>query len=144
MKALRNVVFASIVVAAVWFLLGLVWPTYSLFSSFDRLEQNARRAVTGQQLQAWATNLLAQQPPGYTTAAALGTNFPSQLMGLWRHPPSIVINEGDTNEATFPSWVGVTWGSGFLGHCGFEIGPTNFTGNKGGTAWHPGVYFWKD
>lgn len=144
MKALRRVIFAGVFVAAAWFLLVVIWPTYSLFSSFDRLEQNARKAVTGQQLQAWATNLLAHPPHGYTSATALGTNFPQPLLRLWRRPPDIMVYEASTNHAGLTAWVRLTWGSGFLGHCGFEIGPTNFTGNKGGTAWQPGVYFWKD
>jgi hypothetical protein len=123
-----------------------VWPAYRLFRSFELLEQNARAKITGTELQSWATNLLAHHPPGYTTVERLGTNFPRQLIGLYRHQPSILIYESTTNkdDSVNPGWVRVVWGSGFMGHTGFEIGPTNFRGYKRGNEWQEGVYFYKD
>jgi len=130
-----------LVLAAVFF--GFVWPTFRSWSSFDRIEQNAKRRIAARELQAWATNLMAHSPPGQNRyrIADLGTNFPKQLLGLWKRPPDVIVyNLGPVKM----NWVRVTWGSAFPGHRGFEIGPTNFTGYYRGHEWSDGVYFWKD
>jgi hypothetical protein len=107
------------------------------------LERNARKVITASELQAWATNLLAQYPTHTTLSLSeLGTNFPQQLRYLApKLGPTVVIFEGaDSNS---PSWVFMRWGSGFLGSHGFEVGPTNFVSNRPGRAWQPGVYFFE-
>jgi hypothetical protein len=72
----------------------------------------------------------------------LGTNFPAQLLALYRHPPYIQVQEANTNS---PASVFLMWGGGFIGHCGFEIGATNFVSHRANArAWQPGVYFWTD
>src|SRR4029450_3414455 len=98
------------------------------------------------ELQAWAANLLEQFPSGDTPLYALGTNFPKQLRGLCGHPPSLIIYQSLTNKSgtVDRGWVCVVWGSPLSGYCGFEIGPTNFAGQKNGHAWSEGVYFWKE
>ena len=116
---------------------------FRVFWAFDRIEQRSKKVITAAELQAWATNLLAQ----YTTNAQpkvseLGTNFPPQLSGIYRNPPYIQINEESTN---YPACVFLTWGGGVIGHCGFEIGPTNFVSyRRNARAWQAGVYFWSD
>jgi len=124
---------------------GYVWPTFRLFRSFDRIEQNAKRRITARELQAWGTNLLAQQPLGQYRyrVAELGTNFPKQLLGLWKNPPDVIVYKLSTNNSgtVAPGWVYIAWGSGFMGQSGFEIGPTNFISYKGGHEWSDGVYF---
>jgi hypothetical protein len=118
---------------------------YKPIWQYDHLEQNARKVITGPELQAWATNVLAQYPTNDgPMESVLGTNFPQQLRGLDpKHGPGIVIYDGYTKDGNTnsPRWISVHWGSGFLGHCGFEIGPTNFHG--AGHEWQPGVYFYK-
>ena len=109
---------------------------------FDNLERNAKKVITAAELQAWATNLLAQHPSNaHLRISELGTNFPRQLLGLApKLGPSVYVYEGyDTNS---PAWVRLYWGSGFLGAHGFEIGPTNFVSYKSGRTWSPGVYFY--
>ena len=120
-----------------------IWPTERLFSSFDNLERNAKRAVTGTQLQAWATGLLATAPTNTAPRVSeLGTNFPAQLLSLYHRPPYILIQEANTNT---PGSVYLMWGGGMIGHCGFEIGPTNFVSYRShARAWQPGVYFWSE
>ncbi len=120
-----------------------IWPTQRAFRSFDNLERNAKRVVTGAQLQAWATGLLAASPTDTTPRVSqLGTNFPAQLLGLYRNPPYIQIQEGDTNSSAS---IYLMWGGGMIGHCGFEIGPTNFVSYRShARAWQPGVYFWSE
>ena len=141
MRKLRVIVPLCVCLAALYYI--FVWPTQRLFRSFDNFERNAKRVVTGAQLQGWATSLLALAPTNSTPRVSeLGTNFPSQLRGLYRSRPYIQIQEGDTNS---PSSVYLMWGGGMIGHCGFEIGPTNFVSYRSNArAWQPGVYFWSD
>ena len=107
---------------------------------FDDLEKNAKKVITADELQCWATNLLAQYP--YETnfsMSELGTNFPTQLRGLApKLGPHISIHVfDDTNHQPF---VQLYWGSGFLGASGFYIGATNFV--WAGREWQPGVLFY--
>jgi hypothetical protein len=113
---------------------------------FDRLERNARKVITGTELQTWAINLLARYPMETNldlSISELDTNFPQQLRGLAPQlgPHVFVYVYDDTN---YPSYVNVYWGSGFLGAAGFYIGSTNFV-RSGGTehAWQPGVFFYQ-
>jgi hypothetical protein len=134
---------ALVLIAVVLF----VWPAYRVFRSFELIEPKAKAKITGTELQTWAINLLATHPPGLTTVERLGTNFPQQLLGLYRHEPWIIVYESTTNrdDSVNPGWVRITWGGGYMGHSGFEIGPTNFTSYKReANAWHDGVYFYRD
>jgi len=134
-----------LVVATIFF--GYVWPFFRVIWSFDRIEQKAKRRITAPELQAWATNLLAQQPLGQHRyrVADLGTNFPQQLTGLWKRPPDVIIYNSGPGHI---NWVRVTWGSGGLGHCGFNIGATSSLlysiNRKNSHEWSDGVYFYKD
>jgi hypothetical protein len=113
---------------------------------FDHLEQSARKVITGNELQIWGTNLLAQYPEETNfSPSQLGTNFPVQLLGLYpRIGPRVLVHVyDDTNQ---PPYVQLAWGSGFVGYAGFYIGTTNFTGweNENGYQheMQPGVYFY--
>jgi len=123
-----------------------VWfsPTCRIITSFDNFERNARKVITGPELAAWGNGLLQKYPTNTTLRLRdLGTNFPPQLRTLVATElgPRIVVYEPLTNQ---PPWVMVYWGSGFLGHCGFEIGSTNFTGSLAHHRWQDGVYSWND
>jgi hypothetical protein len=128
---------------------GCIYWSYKPAWQFDHLEQNARKVITAQELQAWATRLLDEYPTmqsNYLWASQLHTNFPPQLRGLApRLGQSVsVLVFDDTNE---PPFVNLTWGSGFLGATGFYVGRTNFTTppglNRTCRAWQPGVYFFR-
>lgn len=123
---------------------GCVYTSCRPVWQFDHLEQNARKVITGPQLQAWASNLLAQYPMETNfSASELGTDFPQQLRGLApRVGPSVYVHVyDDTNQ---PSYVQIMWGSGFLGHAGFYVGATNFAlSGSAEHAWQPGVYFYR-
>ncbi|HEX4342216.1 MAG TPA: hypothetical protein VH255_02435 [Verrucomicrobiae bacterium] len=136
---------------AMWiFLLVLVGGIgYGLYSGwktlwqFRHLEENARAVVTASELQTWATNLLVRHPEeGHVRSSELGADFPKQLRSLASKVvgPIVYIHQGDGTN--WPSSVQMTWGSGFLGAHGFEIGPTNFTGLRSKNRWQPGVYFY--
>jgi len=61
-------------------------------------------------------------------------------LALYDLPPSIRIT--GTNH---PYSVRLTWGGGFIGRCGFEIGFSNFLSEeRNARAWQPGVYFWSE
>lgn len=139
MKAILFIALVLVLGAAAY-----VYQGYKPAWQFDHLEQNARKVITAAELQAWATNLIAMHPTNNWVsfrASELGTNFPQQLRQLApRVGPHVeVCRWEDTNE---PPWVRVWWGSGFLGHAGFEIGPTNFDRGRG-HPWASGVYFFK-
>jgi hypothetical protein len=144
MRNLRVILPLSVgALIGVYLVFVIVWPTVRVFRSFDNLERNAKRVITGPRLQEWATNLLAVAPTNtYLKVSQLGTNFPSQLLGLYRNPPYISIHEA---TALSPPCVYLMWGGGVIGHCGFEIGATNFVSHRpNARAWQPGVYFWSD
>jgi hypothetical protein len=127
---------------------GCIYWSYKPAWQFDHLEQNARKVITAQELQSWATRLLDQYPTTETNlvlVSQLHTNFPQQLRGLApRLGPNVYVTYYDTNKTPF---VELSWGSGFLGNTGFYIGRTNFTMNAGFDkvcrAWQPGVYFYR-
>ena len=141
-KTWRAVVSVGLVVALAG---GLVWyPFFRPLIQFDHLEQNARKVITAAELQNWATNLMAKYPEvSNVTYAELGTNVLPQLKGLApKMGPRVYIYYSEHPDVQ--SYVSLMWGSGFAGHAGFEIGPTNFTGQRGTTMWAPGVYFWHE
>jgi len=136
--------YAFVIVTCLMILLFVaVWPIFRVFWSFDHLEQNAKRVITGSQLQAWAISVLEHPPTNITyRISELGTNFPPQLLGLYHYPPTIDIYEATTDS---PGSVILTWGGGLIGHCGFVVGPTNFVDyHLNAHAWQDGVYFWTD
>ena len=129
---------------AIFGIAGYMFNACAPVWQFDHLERNARRVVRGPELQAWATSVIAQHPTNdWLRKSQLGTNFPERLWGLApKLGPHVVFNESDSTNS--PAWIMIGWGSGFLGHCGFEIGSTNFVSRRPGHAWQPGVYFWSD
>jgi len=137
--------YLQLVGVSICLLFAYVWwnPGCRSVRSFDHLERNAKKVLTGAELQVWATNLLARYPTNASLSISnLGTDFPKQLLQLApRLGPRVYIYEADTNS---PAYVTLYWGSGMLGAKMFEIGPTNFHSLRGGSPWQvPGVYFVK-
>ena len=133
-----------LVAAAILCLAAMILPSCRGIWQFDHLEKNAKKTITAAELQTWATNLLAQYPSNATASvrpSELGTNFPERLLKLYHRPPSVFIFS-PTADWPVPH-LSITWGGGFIGHTGFEIGPTNFPGWRGTNIWAPGVYFFK-
>jgi hypothetical protein len=130
------------ILLVIGFLFVCFSPTCTIIRSFDNFERNAKKVITGSELAAWGNALLQKYPTNATlTLRDLGTDFPPQLRTLVAKElgPRIVVYEPLTNQ---PPWVMVYWSSGFLGECGFEIGPTNFTGSRAHNRWYDGVYSW--
>ena len=119
-------------------LIAMFLPAYLRIRSFDRIEDRAKKAITGTELLAWATNLLANPPATPNPRVSeLGTNFPKALLDLDKYKPYISIRPAANDS---PGVVSLMWGAGFLGHCGFDLGDSSLAR---GHAWQPGVYFWK-
>jgi hypothetical protein len=124
---------AIVVCLASLFILPVTWRVWQL----RHIEAKSRNRVTAAELQAWATNLLALQPPGgYLSYSKLGTNFPERLRRVYHQPPTVYVRSGESNS---PGHVSVMWGSGVVGLVGFKIGATNFV--TSGHRWQAGVYF---
>ncbi|MBE0542444.1 MAG: hypothetical protein IH623_13875 [Verrucomicrobia bacterium] len=115
----------------------------NLSRSFDNLERNAKKVISGDELQSWAARLL-EEPPANANRRVTdpGVNFPMQMLGLYQQPPTITIQESNLHS---PASILLSWGSGMMGSCGFEIGPTNYISYRpNARAWQPGVYFWSN
>ena len=117
---------------------------------FGQLEQIARKVIAPQELQAWARRLISDSH-SYSNSQqfrTIRTNYPSQLRNLVPGlKPDVNINEANSVSSpldwtNIPPSVSLIWGSGFLGHRGFMVGPTNFEWS-GAHEWAPGVYFFK-
>ena len=144
-RALRDGFLIFIGFVAMVILVGC-WPTWQLYRSFDRIEEKLKARITPEEIRRWGTNVLEENRSGFASYEELPTNMPDSLLRVFKHPPYVVINESPTNEngQVKHRWLTVWWGSGLLGHCGLEIGSTNFLGARVGDEWAGGVYFWKD
>lgn len=121
----------------VWWIGYFFWICYS----FDHIEQKARQELTGEELQQWALCVIEKHEPGRIKLSELGTNIPPKCLTLYRKPPSVYVYEGDTNT---PRWLEISWGSGFLGYRGFDIGSTNLNAVRSDShPWQAGVHFFK-
>ena len=95
------------------------------------------------ELQAWATNLIAKtEITASTPLAVKQADIPKALRGLYEYPPDadIVGPVGST-----ASYVEIWYGSG-SGHLGLYIGDSTLAMTSSKThyivPWKPGVYFW--
>ena len=140
MRVIRYFIFAIICLVALWCVLQ-----FRLFWSFGRIEQHAKKVITGSELQQWAAKILAEHPvaPGdyclNLSPSESRTLLPQSLLGLYRDPPEVLVFETTTNS---PGRVVVMWAGGRMGYCGFKIGPTNLVSYNAKDKWQDGVYFW--
>jgi hypothetical protein len=121
---------------------------------FDHLEDRAKQVITAEELQAWATNILAQFP-SYSSSQIhqLETNFPPKLISVCRGPAAcwISVQFHETSGSVSysptnwnPDYVMIIWSDKPSGDAAFEIGPTNFVCYRPEAhEWAPGVYFYK-
>ena len=126
---------------------AFVLQTAIQWSQFADLEQRAKQTITPAELQTWAIGLLTQSAShSVSQFLELRTNYPAKLRGLVIElEPSVNIisrnsANGSGNNPEDTNSIALTWGTGFLGHKGFEIGRTNFVAPRG-RAWSAGVYF---
>jgi hypothetical protein len=131
---------AVIGVVGLWYILP-----FRIFWRFDHIEQHVKKQMSATELQQWALQVMALHPVAADSEqvriANLPVPLPKPLSNVWRHLPDIYIFNPDTNAT--PAYMSLTWGGGFIGHCGIEIGPTNFVSFRSEDKWQDGVYFWK-
>lgn len=138
----------GLVIIFVIFMLFVGYEAWRFFYGprwFANLERNARKVITAEQLQVWATNLVAvYQTNDYPsfTPGDLGTNFPKQLLGLSPREPFVQVFPPSGPDS--PGTVIVAWGAGATyGERGFIIGPPGLSGSQRANEWKPGVYFFR-
>ena len=108
----------------------------------DRFAAQVRSIVSPDELQAWATNVIAKTPPkdGESSFNPKGTGIPKGLLGLSDYPPDVWVSRSGTNVC-----VTVGYGSG-LGHLGLYVGDKSFKTESDQqiyvVPWQPGIYFW--
>lgn len=123
---------------------------FRIESQFNSIAPRLSKQVTGDQLQAWAQAVLTspQAVSQFSTNSLYSERLsklepppPEPVLKIFRHYPSFMAFRADEQSAPF---VVLLWGSGVLGRYGIEIGPTNFTGQRGRTNWQAGIYYWRD
>lgn len=132
---------AILCLIAAWYLLG-----FNVRWSFNHIEQHTKKAISATELQHWAENILLHQPPSkngdfLVHRSELVAPLPAPLLKVYHNSPDIFVFPamGDS-----PGYIRLMWGGGMIGHCGFEIGPTNFVSSRQRGKWQDGVYFWAD
>jgi hypothetical protein len=111
----------------------------------DRFAAQVRSTVNPDELQAWATNMIAKTPSrtGNTPVSAKTTGIPKGLLRLSDYPPDVWVS-GDGSNAC----VTVGYGDGGLGHLGLYVGDKSFKTESDQqiyvVSWQPGIYFWHE
>ena len=127
-------------------LLGLIWywQTHLTYNGeVSHFEARVRKQVDPAKLQSWATDLIALHSTSQVAEASFPiTTFPDYLRNLHKLPPFGFVFPPAPDH---PGYVRVTWGSGFRGHWGLNVGCTTFVDPYGDQSekWQPGVYLWR-
>jgi hypothetical protein len=133
------VAVGCLLILAIWY-----WKTHLTYTGeVSHFEATVRKQVNPTSLQNWAVNLLAQHSTSPVTETSFPIPiFPDYLKTLHTLPPFGCVFPATSN---FPGFVRITWGSGFRGHWGLNVGATNFVDPYGAQSemWQHGVYFWR-
>jgi hypothetical protein len=154
-----KIVFVALLVIAGGRYYFLQWEKgWDVNYDADKCEQSIKQNGDPFQLQAWATNLIAQ-PDGSSNGPVWVANhdhdtftkLPSCLYGLGisgdkQSVPSLAVMGGTDGEDPY---VKLFWGGGMLGHWGMVIGsptfvPVFFPKTAVVKQWKPGIYFWRE
>jgi hypothetical protein len=108
----------------------------------EELAARVRSVVKPEELQAWATNLIARTPfEGRDSVKIKPSDVPQFVHAIYGEDPEMVfIHHSDTGN-----FIEIWYGGGF-GHWGIDVGPPTFQGienpNFYVVPWKPGIYFW--
>ena len=108
----------------------------------ERFAARVKSVVNPDELQAWATNVIAKTPAKneYTSVSPKATGIPKGLLELFDYEPDVWVSR-DGGDA----YVVVGYGSG-LGHLGLYVGDKSFKAESDQQIytipWQPGIYFW--
>lgn len=131
------------VVGGCLLLLGIwYWQTHLTYAGeVSRFESKVRKQVDPVELQQWANATLARHSTSQVQNASFAVDtVPAYVRSLHRLPPVAFAFPATSDKLAH---VRLAWGSGFRGHWGVDVGGTNFDCPYGGSAWRPGVYFWR-
>lgn len=128
-KHLATIIIGTLLLLLSVSVLRPFWTSKVDGYAFKHLEANAKKAVTANELQAWATNVLAH-PNDYR----LQTNYPSSLRRIHptREPRTRICTNLDQ------PYVVLDWTAEDI-LVEIQVGRTNFVG--WGHKWQDGVYF---
>jgi len=107
----------------------------------DKFAAQVKSSVNPDELQSWATNLIAKTPVS-SPGGVEEKDVPNYVRAIYKDdPPEFVeIQHGDGG-----SYVQIAYGSGF-GHWGLYVGFTNLEmksdENFYVVQWKPGIFFW--
>ena len=110
----------------------------------DRFATKVKSVVNPDELQAWATNVIAKTPAknGDTSVDPEATGIPKGLLKLSEIPPDVWVSR-ECGDAC----VVVGYGSG-LGHLGLYVGDKSLKAESDQhiyvVPWQPGIYFWRE
>lgn len=113
----------------------------------ERTEQFSKRVksvVNPNELQAWATNLIAKTPSGGQTGMVnvKAPDIPAGVLAIYKDdpPPDLYVSSGEGGP-----YVIICYGSG-LGHWGLYVGDKSLKQESSEqiyvVTWQPGIYFW--
>jgi hypothetical protein len=106
----------------------------------NRFAARIRSTVNPDELQVWATNVIATTPAKHGDTSVSPKGIPKGLLGLSDYPPAIWVSRDGGNVC-----VVVGYGSG-LGHLGLYVGDKSIKAESDQqiyvVPWQPGIYFW--
>jgi len=123
----------------------LLFKFYKIQMPQPFVERHVQSHITPAELRAWATNLLAQFPPGETNYLIehVDARTPAALREAWKYVPAVMVLEGwQFNDGNDRPCVKVVWSSGVLGAWGLIIGETNFV-TSSGRKWDDGIFWFR-
>lgn len=138
----KSLIIAAIVfpaLAALLLVTSMIVGSVQKIRRFDSIETRVKTSITANELQAWAVQILAKPMDASGAGVDVADLVPDRLKNLYDRPPSAIAHADRENR---PGSVTIMWGGGFIGHCGFDLGSTNYDLGRG-KEWQPGVYFWK-
>ena len=108
----------------------------------DQLSKRVKSVVNPDELQAWATNVIAMTPAknGDNPVYPNTKGIPKGLLGVSDYPPDVCVYH-DAGGA----YVVVSYGD-FLDHIGLYVGDKSFKAESDQqiyvVPWQSGIYFW--
>ena len=110
----------------------------------ERFATQVKSAVNPDELQTWATNLIARtSPKSYDRAInAKAAGIPKGLLGLSDYPPDVWVSPSQDD-----SYVTIGYGDR-MEHIGLYVGDKSFKAESDKliyvVPWEPGIYFWHE
>lgn len=108
----------------------------------DQFSMRVKSVVNPDELQAWATNLIAQTPATNrdVSVSPKATGTPKGLLGISDDPPDVYVSRDSGG-----GYIVVSFGD-FLDHIGLYVGDKSFKAKSDQqiyvVSWQPGIYFW--